>query len=109
VQGSLWVVESRVIRRSRFACLLPVVVFILLRALSHAHPAPFPWMLGVFDGGGLDDVLQGVRIPYARSADASPEHGQALRVTTGRVVMTEPLLAVDGVVVTTRCRAPPSI
>ena len=44
--------------RRRFACLFPVVIFIALRALSHAHPAPLPWTSGVFDGEGLDDILQ---------------------------------------------------
>jgi hypothetical protein len=96
-----------VTRRSRFACLLPVFVFIVLRALSHAHPAPPPWVLGVFDGGGLDDVLQGIRIPYARSADASHGHGKALNVTTGRVAPLEPSLVSDGFLATTQSRAPP--
>jgi hypothetical protein len=95
-------------RRSRFACLLPVFVFIVLRALSHAHPAPLPWVLGVFDGGGLDDVLQGIRIPYARSADASQAHGKALKVTIGCVAPLEPSLVSDGLLAPTQSRAPPS-
>jgi hypothetical protein len=100
-------VESRVIRRGRFACLLPVVLFIVLRALSHAHPAAPPWVLGVFDGGGLDDVLQGIRIPYAPSADAASGPGKALRITIGRMAPLEPSPVSDGFVATAQSRAPP--
>ena len=64
------VLESNVISRRRFACLFPVVIFLALRALSHAHPAPLPWTSGVYDGEGLDDILQTIRIAYAKSDDA---------------------------------------
>jgi hypothetical protein len=98
-----------VVRRSRFACLLPVVVFIILRALSHAHPPPPPGTLGVFDGAGLDDVLQGIRIPYARSTDAPSPNPRRLHVPTGRILLLEPLLLKVGFLAATRSRAPPSV
>jgi hypothetical protein len=97
-----------VTRRSRFACLLPVFIFIAMRALSHAHPAPPPWVLGVFDGGGLDDLLKDIRIPYARSADPPRGHGKPLDVAAGRVAPLEPSLVKDSFVATSQSRAPPS-
>jgi hypothetical protein len=98
-----------VVHRIRFACLLPVLVFIILRGLSHAHPPPPPWMLGMFDGAGLDDVLEGIRIPYARSTDAPSPNPQRLHVATGRIVPLEPSLLRAGFLAATRSRAPPSV
>ena len=90
-------------------CLLPLVVFIILRALSHAHPPPLPGTLGLFDGAGLDDVLQGIRIPYARATDAPSPSPRRLHVATGRIVLLELLLLRDGFLAAAHSRAPPSV
>jgi hypothetical protein len=97
-----------VIRRTRFACLLPVVVFIALRALSQAHPAPLPWSTGVYDAHGLDDILQGIRSPYARSVDDRHVSPRILTRPTGRVFAPEPSLPVGARLAAPRSRAPPS-
>jgi hypothetical protein len=98
-----------VVHRTRFACLLPLLVFIVLRAISHAHPPPPPGTLGVFDGAGLDDVLQGIRIPYTRATDAFSPNPRRLHVATGRIVLLEPLLLRAGFLAAAHSRAPPSV
>jgi hypothetical protein len=100
--------ESNVISRRRFACLFPVVIFIALRALSHAHPAPLPWTSGVFDGEGLDDILQLVRVAYAKSDDARHVTRRLLSIPTGRVSASEPSLARGPILGGTHSRAPPT-
>jgi hypothetical protein len=65
-------------------------------------------MLGVFDGGGVDDILRGIRIPYAPSPDATPPVWKQLHVTVGRIVSLEPLLLRNGFLATAHSRAPPS-
>ena len=94
-------------RRTRFVCLLAVFLFVILRALSHAHPTPPPWVLGVFDAEGLDDVLQGIRIPYARSSDALHDLPRGLGATTGRVAVLEDSLLRGTLLAVNRSRAPP--
>ena len=100
--------ESNVTSRRRFACLFPVVIFIALRALSHAHPAPLPWTSGVFDGEGLDDILQMVRVAYAKSDDARHITRRLLSIPTGRVLVSEPSLARGPILGGTHSRAPPT-
>jgi hypothetical protein len=100
--------ESNVISRRRFACLFPVVIFIALRALSHAHPAPLPWTSGVFDGEGLDDILQLVRVAYAKSDDARHVTRRLLSIPTGGVWASERSLARVTVLGGTHSRAPPT-
>ena len=100
--------ESNVTSRRRFACLFPVVIFIALRALSHAHPAPLPWTSGVFDGEGLDDILQMVRVAYAKSDDARHITRRLLSIPTGRVSVSEPSLARGPIRGGTHSRAPPT-
>jgi hypothetical protein len=102
------VLESNVTTRRRFACLFPVVIFIALRALSQAHPAPLPWTSGVFDSEGLDDILQPIRIAYAKSDDVRPVTRELLSIPTGRVSAPEPSLARGTSLSSTRPRAPPS-
>jgi hypothetical protein len=102
------VLESNVTSRRRFACLFPVVIFIALRALSHAHPAPFPGTSGVFDGEGLDDILQLVRVAYAKSADGRDVTPRLLSIPTGRASVSEPSLARGPIVGGTHSRAPPT-
>ncbi len=79
--------------RTRFAHLLPVLIFIALRALSHAHPAPLPWTSGVFDGNGLDDVLQTIRVSYSESAKAGHVRPDVLGIPTGQISISEPSFA----------------
>jgi hypothetical protein len=100
-------VESSVASRRRFACLLPVLVFLALRALSHAHPTPLPWTSGVFDGEGLDDILQTIRIAYTASDDLRHVVPAVLAVPTGRIAMVEPPLVRDAFLTTAHSRAPP--
>jgi hypothetical protein len=100
--------ESNVISRTRFACLFSIVIFIALRALSHAHPAPFPWTSGVFDGEGLDDILQAIRIAYAKGDDVRHVTRELLSIPTGRVSALEPSLARVTILSSTHSRAPPS-
>jgi len=93
--------------RRRFASLLPVLIFVALRALSHAHPMPLPWTSGVFDDQGLDDILQTIRIAYTGSADVGYVVSAVLAIPTGRVSLSE-RLAVSGAFLTTaQSRAPP--
>ena len=87
------VLESNVTSRRRFACLFPVVIFLALRALSHAHPAPLPWTSGVFDGEGLDDILQTIRIAYAKSDDVRPVSASCFRSRPAACRLSEPSLA----------------
>ncbi len=102
------ILESNVTIRRRFACLFPVVIFLALRALSHAHPVPLPWTSGVFDGQGLDDILQTIRIAYAKSDDVRPVTRELLSIPTGRVLASEPSFARGTSLSSTHPRAPPS-
>jgi hypothetical protein len=97
-----------VVSRTRFACLFPVVILIALRTLSHANPTPLPWTSGVFDAQGLDDILQTIRIPYVRAADARHVLAEALAIPTGRISMAEPASVRAAFVFTVQSRAPPS-
>jgi hypothetical protein len=99
--------ESSVVGRTRFACLFSVVIFIALRALSHAHPAPLPWTSGVFDEDGLDDLLQTIRVAYTPTGD--PHRGTSgLATPTGRMAVPEPAFVRMPFLGATRSRAPPS-
>lgn len=102
------VLDSNVTSCRRFACLFPVVIFIALRALSYAHPTPLPWTSGVFDGEGLDDILQTIRIAYTKSDDVRPVTRELLAIPTGRVSASEPSLARGASLSSTYPRAPPS-
>ena len=95
-------------RRTRYAALLPLFIFIALRALSHAHPAPLPWTSGLFDGDGLDDVLQTIRIVYAASAHLGHVRSDLLGVPTGRVSTWTPSLTDRLLLSSSHSRAPPS-
>jgi hypothetical protein len=99
--------ESNVVSRSRFACLFPVLIFIALRTLSHANPTPLPWTSGVFDAQGLDDILQTIRIAYAKFADVRPVPRELLAMATGRVTVSEPSITRGGFLTTAHSRAPP--
>jgi hypothetical protein len=103
----VWVLEPIVTRRSRFASLLPVVVYLVLRALAHAYPMPLPWTGGVFDGGGLDDVLQTIRTSYASSPGAGQAVPEVLGAPTGQVAITPASLVRSAVLSTAHSRAPP--
>ena len=94
-------------RRARFASLFPVVIFLVLRALSHAHPAPLPWTTGVHDGGGLDDVLQTIRISYTSGPDVRHVVPGELRAPTGLVTVLRTLLASGAALSPAHSRAPP--
>ena len=56
-------------------------------------PRRLPWTSGVFDGEGLDDILQTIRVAYAKSDDARHVTRRLLSIPTGRVSMSEPSLA----------------
>jgi hypothetical protein len=92
----------------RFACLLPVLILVALRTLSHANPTPLPWASGVFDAQGLDDILQTIRVPYTGSPDAHHVVHRAFATPTDRVSMWEPSVAPGPVLTTAQSRAPPS-
>ena len=94
-------------RRTRFVHLLPVLIFIALRALSHAHPAPLPWTSGVFDGNGLDDVLQTIRVSYSGAASADHVPPDVLGIPTGHISISEPSLAGRLLLSNLHSRAPP--
>jgi hypothetical protein len=96
-----------VVSRRRYSYLFPVLIFVALRALANSNPAPLPWSTGVFDGQGLDDVLQTIRIPYARSADLHDVSAAVLTRPTGRVVQSEPTRVREIRVATAHPRAPP--
>jgi hypothetical protein len=96
-----------VARRSRFASLLPVFVFLALRALSHAHPTPLPWTSGLFDAEGLDDVLQTIRVAYMGAAGVSHVEAAVLSLPTGRVSITESSPFGEAFLATSHSRAPP--
>jgi hypothetical protein len=100
--------ESSVIGRKRLAWLFPVIVFIALRALSHAHPAPLPWTAGVFDADGLDDLLQTIRIVSSPNGDADRAAAGVLAVPTGIVSPSEASLGSEAFLIAVRSRAPPS-
>ena len=93
--------------RTRFACLVPVVIFLALRALSHAYPMPLPWTSGVFDGEGLDDILQTIRIAYAHSGDVRHVTPELLAIPIDRVSVSEPSLVRGAFLTTAHSRAPP--
>jgi hypothetical protein len=103
----VWVVESIVTRRTRFASLLPIVVFLALRALSHAHPVPLPWTTGVYDAGGLDDVLQTIRTSYTSGFDVRHVVPSVLRAPTGLVTVPRASLARGAALSLVHSRAPP--
>jgi hypothetical protein len=103
----VWMVESVVTRRPRFEHLLPVVVFIALRALSHAHPAPLPWTSGVFDGNGLDDILQTIRVSYSGAISVGHVRPDVLGIPTGRISMSDPSLVARFLLSSLHSRAPP--
>ena len=96
------------IRRTRFACLLPIIVVIALRALSHAHPAPLPWTAGVFDADGLDDLLNTIRVAYTQVRDPHQDTAESLAISTGRVSLSDTAPAGRVVLSTVHSRAPPS-
>jgi hypothetical protein len=100
-------VEPIVTRRTRFVHLLPVLIFIALRALSHAHPAPLPWTSGVFDGNGLDDVLQSIRVSYSGAVSADHVPPEVLGIPTGHISISEPSLAGRLLLSNLHSRAPP--
>lgn len=103
----MWMVESIVTRCTRFAHLLPVLIFIALRALSHAHPAPFPWTSGVFDGDGLDDILQMIRVSYSGAVSIGHVRSDVLGIPTGHISISEPPLATRFLLSSLHSRAPP--
>jgi hypothetical protein len=105
--GPLWSVRFHVVTRRRCSYLFPVLFFVALRALAHSNPAPLPWSTGVFDGQGLDDVLQTIRIPYARSAEVHHVSPAMLARPTGRVVHAEPAPLREVWLATAHPRAPP--
>jgi len=96
-----------VIGRTRFACLLPVLIVIALRSLSHANPPPPPWSSGVFDAQGLDDILQAIRVPYSKTADVRPVAREVLAKATGCVSTSEPFLIGVAFLTAAHSRAPP--
>lgn len=99
--------ESIVTSRTRFTCFLPVLIFIALRALFHAYPTPLPWTSGVFDGEGLDDILQTIRIAYTGSTDIRHVGRDVLTIPTGRVALSEPSLVRGAFLTSAQSRAPP--
>ncbi len=58
-----------VFRTDRSWCLLPVLLFLGLRVLAHANPPDPLRVAGIYDGADLDNVLQGVRVPYVTPDD----------------------------------------
>ena len=96
------------IRRTRFACLLPIVVVIALRALSHAHPTPLPWTAGVFDADGLDELLNTIRVAFTQVRDPHPNTAESRAISTGRVSLSDAAPAGRVVFGTVHSRAPPS-
>ena len=94
-------------RRTRFVHLLPVLIFIALRALSHAHPAPLPWTSGVFDGNGLDDVLQTIRASYSGASNVGHVRSDVLGIPTGRISTSDPSLVARFLLSSLHSRAPP--
>ena len=94
-------------RRTRFAHLLPVLVFIALRALSHAHPAPLPWTSGVFDGNGLDDILQTIRVSYSGAVSIGHVRSDVLAIPTGHISISQPSFAARLLLSSLHSRAPP--
>jgi hypothetical protein len=101
-------VEPNVVSRSRFACLLPLLILIALRTLAHANPVPLPWTSGVFDAQGLDDILQTIRIPYVRSTDVRHVPAEVRATPTGRIAVAEATAVKAAFLVTVQSRAPPS-
>jgi hypothetical protein len=103
----VWTVESIVTRRTRFVHLLPVLVFLVLRAMAHAHPTPLPWTSGVFDGNGLDDVLQTIRASYSGASDVGHVRSDVRGIPTGRISVSEPSLVARFLLSGLHSRAPP--
>jgi len=83
------------------------LAFVALRALAQANPTPPPWSTGVFDGQGIDDLLQTIRIPYARSTDVHHVPAALLAHPAGHVVPWEPTVVREVWLATTHPRAPP--
>jgi hypothetical protein len=100
-------VEFYVVRHRRLSYLLPVLIFVALRALAHANPAPLPWSSGVFDGQGVDDLLQSIRFPYARSTDVHRVSSVLRTPPTERVMPSEPKRIREFRLATAAPRAPP--
>jgi hypothetical protein len=100
-------VESIVTRRMRFAHLLPVLIFLTLRALAHAHPVPLPWTSGVFDGNGLDDILQTIRVSYSGAVSVGHVRSDVLGIPTGHISISEPSLAARRHLSSLHSRGPP--
>lgn len=97
------------VRRRRLACLFPVLfVFIALRALSHAHPAPLPWTTGVFDADGLDDLLKTIRIACSQAGDPHRAAAGPFAIPMGIVSLWEGLLGGETLRTAVHPRAPPS-
>ena len=78
-----------------------------LRALSHAYPMPMPWTTGVYDGGGLDDVLQTIRISYTSGLDVRHVVPDVLRAPTGLVTVPQASLHGGTALSPAHSRAPP--
>ena len=93
--------------RARFAPLLPVFIFIALRALSHAYPMPLPWTSGFFDAEGLDDILQTIRIGYTTANDLNFALVAVPKNPTGHVTVASSILISGVFVATAHSRAPP--
>ena len=93
--------------RTRFAHLLPVLIFLALRALAHAHPAPLPWTSGVFDGNGLDDILQTIRLSYSGAVSVGHVRSDVLAIPTGHISISEPSPARRFLLSSLHSRAPP--
>ena len=91
----------------RLACLLPVLLFLTLRVLSQANPAPLPWTTGVFDADGLDDLLQTIRVVYSQADDPHREASGFFAMPTGRVWLPEASTAGGTFLTAVRSRAPP--
>lgn len=95
------------IRRKGIACLLVVVVFLLLRGLSHATPLPLPGTSGFFDANGLDDMLQAIRIDYAPAGDGRHATAGVRVAPTGRVALPELPRPETAFIASSNPRAPP--
>ena len=102
------VLESNVTSRRQFVCLFAVVIFFALRALSHAYPAPLPWTSGVFDGEGVDDILQTIRIAYAKSDGVRHIARELLSPRPAACRLGTPSPGDRVILSSTHSRAPPS-
>jgi hypothetical protein len=99
-----------VVRRRRLAFLFPLFfVFLALRALSHAHPAPLPWTTGVFDADGLDDLLKTIRIAYSQTGDPHRAVAGPFAIPMGIASLWEGLPGSETLRTAVHPRAPPSL